>query len=267
MKRVEEMVSLNCRRALVVGGGGHIGATAVETLAELGAQVAVMDLPEALDGDLLRGVQASFPQQIQTLACDLRQSDATKFAVRQAVEALGGLEIIVHCAAYVGTTIEEGWTVAFEEQTPEAFAAALQVNLISAFTIAQEAHGALASSDKGSIILLGSIYGLVSPDFRIYEHTPMTNPVGYGCSKGGLVQLMRYLAATLAPDVRVNIISPGGIERGQSGDFTRRYHERTPLGRMATEEDLKGAIAYLASDMSSYVTGHNLVVDGGWTNW
>ena len=95
----------------------------------------------------------------------------------------------------------------------------------------------------------------------------MANPMAYGASKGGLLQLVRYLATTLAPRVRVNAISPGGVERGQPAAFVERYTARTPLGRMATEEDVKGAVAFLASDLSAYVTGHNLVIDGGWTTW
>lgn len=95
----------------------------------------------------------------------------------------------------------------------------------------------------------------------------MGNPAAYGVSKGGLIQLTRWLSTTLAPSVRVNCISPGGVARGQAEEFVRRYELRTPLGRMATEDDLRGAIAYLASDLSAYCTGHNLVVDGGWSAW
>ena len=95
----------------------------------------------------------------------------------------------------------------------------------------------------------------------------MGNPSAYAASKGGLVQLTRWLATVLAPKVRVNSISPGGVFRDQPDEFCQRYIERTPMRRMATEEDLKGAIAYLATDLSSYVTGHNLIVDGGWTTW
>ncbi len=112
-----------------------------------------------------------------------------------------------------------------------------------------------------------SIYGMVGPDFSLYAGTSMGNPAAYAASKGGLLQLTRYLATALAPRVRVNAITPGGIVRGQPPAFIERYVAKTPLGRMATEEDFKGAIAYLASDLSRYVTGQNLVVDGGWTAW
>jgi NAD(P)-dependent dehydrogenase (short-subunit alcohol dehydrogenase family) len=267
VRKVDELIKLTDRRALVVGGAGHIGSTAVETLAELGTRIAILDRSDAMDGSTVRDLEAKFPGQIETIECDLRDADATRGAVRKSISALAGLDIIVHCAAYVGTTQEEGWTVPFEQQTADAFSVALHVNLTSAFIIVQEARGALSVSSQGSVILFGSIYGIVSPDFSIYYQTSMTNPVGYGCSKGGLLQLMRYLSSTLAPEVRVNMISPGGVERGQPAQFRSRYYERTPMKRMATEEDMKGAVAYLASDMSAYVTGHNLIVDGGWTVW
>jgi NAD(P)-dependent dehydrogenase (short-subunit alcohol dehydrogenase family) len=143
----------------------------------------------------------------------------------------------------------------------------MRVNLTSAFILAQEAREALAASGRGAVILFSSIYGVVAPDWSLYAQTPMNNPVGYGASKGGLLALTRYLSTVLAPRVRVNAISPGGVLRGQPQAFQDRYVARTPLARMAVEEDVKGAVAYLASDLSAYVTGHNLLVDGGWTAW
>jgi NAD(P)-dependent dehydrogenase (short-subunit alcohol dehydrogenase family) len=133
--------------------------------------------------------------------------------------------------------------------------------------MAQEARAALLASGHGSVILLASIYGLVGPDPTLYADTGLANPAAYGVSKGGIIQLTRYLATVMAPRVRVNAIAPGGVWREQPDVFRERYEARTPLRRMAVEEDLKGAVAYLASDLSSYVTGHTLVVDGGWTAW
>jgi NAD(P)-dependent dehydrogenase (short-subunit alcohol dehydrogenase family) len=160
-----------------------------------------------------------------------------------------------------------GWAVPFEEQTVDAWDAAIRVNLTSAFIIAQEARIALAASGHGSVIFFGSTYGIVGTDLRLYENTEMANPPGYAASKGGVIQLSRHLATVMAPDVRVNSITPGGVLRGQPESFHEQYVFRTPLKRMASEQDLKGAAVYLASDMSEYVTGHNLIVDGGWTAW
>ena len=160
-----------------------------------------------------------------------------------------------------------GWGVPFEEQTLDAWNAAIALNLSVPFRLAQLARAALASSGRGCIINVASIYGVVGPQWSLYEGTTMPNPAGYGATKGGLVQLTRYLATAMAPAVRVNCISPGGVSRNQADAFRTRYEARTPLARMGTEEDFKGAFAYLASDAAAYVTGHNLLVDGGWTAW
>ena len=125
----------------------------------------------------------------------------------------------------------------------------------------------LGAHGVGSIINMASIYGSYGPDYELYRDTTMGNPAAYAASKGGLVQLTRWLATTLAPAVRVNSISPGGVFRSQPEIFVERYKKRTPLGRMATEDDFRGAIAYLASDLAAYVTGQNLAVDGGWGVW
>jgi len=256
---IAELSRLDGRRALVAGGAGHIGATAAETLAELGAAVAVCDVDAEgvrATADRIGGV---------ALPVDLRNEQATRGAVRDTVAALGGLDVLVHAAALVGTSELRGWSVPFGEQTVEAWDEALRVNVTSAFVLVHEARAALQESGNGAVVLFGSIYARVAPDPDLYVGTDLANPVAYGVSKGGLLQLMRYLAAELAPSVRVNMISPGGVDRGQAAEFRRRYEQRTPLGRMATESDLKGAIAFLASDLSAYVTGHDLVVDGGWT--
>ncbi|OGQ05488.1 MAG: short-chain dehydrogenase [Deltaproteobacteria bacterium RIFCSPLOWO2_12_FULL_44_12] len=245
MKKIKELIDLKGRKALVTGGVGHIGHVCCEVIQELGGEVKILDLPE----------------------CDLRGEEATRNFVRQTVVAMNGLDIFIHSAAYVGTTKLAGWAAPFENQTVSAWEEAQRVNVTSAFVIVQEAKKVLEASGYGSVILLDSIYGVVGPDMRLYEGTEMHNPVGGCVSKGALLQLMRYLATFLAPKVRVNAISPGGIWRNQPESFQERYVARTPLKRMGREEDVKGAIAYLASDLSRYVTGHNLLVDGGWTIW
>src|SRR5262249_36596755 len=125
----------------------------------------------------------------------------------------------------------------------------------------------LAGSGHGAVINVASIYGIVGPNLALYTATDLGNPAAYAASKGGLLQLTRWLATVLAPRVRVNAISLGGVRRAQPDAFVERYQRHTPVGRRAREEDVKGAVVYLASDLSAYVTGHNLVVDGGWTTW
>jgi NAD(P)-dependent dehydrogenase (short-subunit alcohol dehydrogenase family) len=258
---------LSGRKALVTGGAGHIGLAAGEALAEMGAVIAILDQDVAACKERVDVLCGYGARRVISIECDLAEEISTRESVRRAVEEMAGLDILIHLAAYVGTTQLAGWSVPFDDQTVQAWDQALRVNLTSAFVLAQEAKEALSASGHGSVILFGSTYGMIGPDFRIYEGTSMANPAGYAASKGGLLQLTRYLATLLAPHVRVNAISPGGVWRNQPEAFHQRYLARTPLGRMAGEEDLKGAVAYLASDLSAYVTGHNLVVDGGWTSW
>lgn len=267
MRTISELSDLSGRKALLLGGAGHIARAAGDALVELGATVAICDVDadactrRVAELDVLRAGGA------HAVPADLADEADTRAAVRDAAAVLEGIDILVHCAALVGAAERSGWAVPFERQTVDAWDAALRVNVTGAFVAVHEAREALAASGHGSVILFSSIYGSVGPDPSLYGGTGVENPVAYGVSKGGVLQLVRYLSTILAPAVRVNAISPGGVERGQPAEFRTRYEERTPLRRMATEEDVKGAVAFLASDLSSYVTGHDLVVDGGWTAW
>ena len=267
MRTIQQLNDLRGRRALVTGGAGHVGGAAAEALVELGALVAIVDRDQASSARRARELSALRSGAALAIAGDLEEEEATRAAVREAERALGGLDILVHAAGYVGSTSLPGWSEPFARQTVGAWDRALRVNLTAGFILAQEAAPLLKRSGHGSIILIASIYGLVGPNPSLYNGTSITNPVAYGASKGGLRQLARYLATELAPDVRANLISPGGIARGQPPAFVERYEARTPLRRMASEEDIKGAIAYLASDLSAYVTGQELIEDGGFTAW
>lgn len=261
------MMSLAGRVAVVTGGSGHLGSCFCRGLAELGASVVVLDQDEARADATAAAVAAEHGGRTMAVPVDLAD-DAGVRRVPSLVEAeLGGVDILVHCASLVGTTALDGWAVPFEDQSVETWRKAMDVNLTSAFVLSQSAAPLLRRSGKGSVVLVGSIYGLVGPQWALYEGGKLGNPAAYAASKGGLAQFTRWLATTLAPDVRVNTLSPGGIMRGHEDPFLARYTERTPLGRMATETDMLGGLVYLASDLSSYVTGHDLVIDGGWTAW
>jgi NAD(P)-dependent dehydrogenase (short-subunit alcohol dehydrogenase family) len=171
---------------------------------------------------------------------------------------------LVNNAALVGTSDLVGWAVPFEKQSIDTWRRAIEVNLTAVFDLCQGLTPLLNATKNASIINIASIYGINAPDWSLYEGTSLGNPAAYGVSKGGLIQLTRWLSTTLAPNVRVNAISPGGIFRNQPEEFVKRYSSRTPLKRMATENDFRGAIAFLATDMSRYVTGQVISVDGGW---
>lgn len=252
------MASLEGRVAVVTGGAGHIGGAICGVLEEAGARVVVADLPNAA---------GNMPADRGRIAVDLADEQSTRAIAAQVEKQYGRLDILVHAAAFVGTSRIPGWAVSFDEQSVDAWDRAMRVNLTAAFILAQSCLPMLTRSGSGSIVLISSIYGHVAPDLRLYEGTTMQNPAAYGASKAGLGQLGRYLAALCAPSVRVNTVTPGGVWRNQPESFVKKYERRVPLGRMAREDDLTGAVAFLASDLSSYVTGHDLVVDGGWTAW
>lgn len=267
MKSLSELMDLQGRVALITGGGGHIGSTMGEALAELGAAVAVLDLAPESCQEVAERICRTYGVETTSLVVNLEHEDDVRSVPGAILDRFGRMDILVNCAALTGTSKLRGLTSPFVEQSLEGWRATLEVNLTGAFVLVQACAEALAASGHGSIINIGSIYGIVGPDLRLYENTPMGTSAAYGVAKGGLMQFTRWLATALAPQIRVNAITPGGVWRGQPEVFHERYVDRTPLRRMATEEDFKGAAAYLASDLSTYVTGHNLVVDGGWTAW
>jgi len=267
MKDLRTLMDLSGRVALLTGGAGHIGIAMAATLAELGADICLLDLPRADPEGAAARLAAQFGVQAFGIPQDLEDEPGLRRVPARILERFGRLDILVALASFTGDSTLPGWSVPFAEQGSEAWRRVLEVNLVGAFTLIQACAPALAASGHGSIVTVGSIYGLVGPDWDLYEGTSMSNPAAYAASKGGVAQLTRWLATTLAPDIRVNCISPGGIARGQNPAFVARYEKRTPLRRMGTEEDFKGVIAFLAGDASAWVTGQNIAVDGGWTAW
>lgn len=267
MKSLSELMGLKGRVALITGGGGYIGSAIGDALAELGAAVVILDKHLSKSEAVAENLNKVYGIPTLGIGCNLLEEEEIRFVPKKVADVCGRLDILVNCAALVGTDVREGWNAPFEEQISTPWRLALEMNLTAPFFLTQICTPLLRASGHGSVINISSIYGVVAPDFRIYDATNMGNPAAYAASKGGLLQMTKWLSTALAPDVRVNAITPGGIFRNQPQSFCENYIQRTPLARMATEEDLKGAAAYLSSDLSAYVTGQNLIVDGGWTVW
>jgi len=266
MSTIELLMNMKGRRALVTGAAGGLGRIMAHTLAELGAELVLLDRVGSSLCALATDVESAWHVKAESLFCDL-ESEVERQAVIGRLSGEGHLDVLINNAAFVGTSHLDGWAVPFGQQSMATWRRAIEVNLTAVFHLCQGLASTLSASGKGCIINIASIYAQHGPDWSLYEGTSMSNPAAYGASKGGLVQLTRWLSTTMAPRVRVNAISPGGIERGQASAFVERYEARTPLGRMATEDDFRGAVAFLASDMSAYVTGQNICVDGGWGIW
>lgn len=257
---------LSGRVALVAGGSGNIGRAICIGLARHGAEVIVTDLVQSHCDDVIRHLPASESAVHQAVGADLSIPSGIDM-IMECCRARGRLDIVVHCVGLTSSTPLAGYAVPFEQQTLEAWERAVNVNLTSAFLLAKGVNDLIRQSSAGSFILLSSIYGMVGPRMELYESTGMGNPIAYGVSKGGILQLMRYLATLWAPAVRVNCVSSGGVERGQDSVFVKRYEQQTPMRRMANVGDVVGPVLFLAGDAARYVTGQNLAVDGGWTCW
>ena len=267
MTTISHLVKMSGRRVLITGANGFLGRVIADTLAELGADLILLDYPATDFAAQSNDLAQKWGVKIIALQCNLESDDDRNAVIARVKEDGLGLNCLINNAAYVGSKNLQGWTVPFEEQSIVTWRRALEVNLTAAFHLCQAMAPELQVSKGGNIINIASIYGEYGPDMGLYEGTGMGNPAAYSASKGGLLQLTRWLATTMSPSVRVNAISPGGIYRNQTDQFVSRYELKTPLKRMATEDDFRGAVAYLSSDMSSYVTGQTLRVDGGWGVW
>lgn len=263
---LSKLMSLKDRTALITGGNGYIARVIALTLAELGADLILIDRPGSDYQKLIDEILNNFKVKVQTYDCDLGTQIERDRLISTISKKETKLNILINNAALGGTAKLDGWITDFEQQSVETWRSALEVNLTAAFNLIQGFTPLLKKSKGANIINIGSTYGTWGPVHGLYEETSMGNPAAYGVSKSGLIQLTRWLATTYS-DIRVNTLSPGGVFRNQPEVFVKRYNARTPLGRMATVDDFRGAIAYLATDLSSYVTGQNLAVDGGWGIW
>jgi NAD(P)-dependent dehydrogenase (short-subunit alcohol dehydrogenase family) len=258
---------LTGRRVLITGGTGNLGKIIANTVAEQGAAIVLLDRPGSPFEEIEDCLRFHWGVDCQRIECDLEHESQRTTAIQRILDDGIPLNCLINNAAFVGSTNLKGWATCFEEQSLDSWRRAFEVNLTAPFHLAQGLSPLLRTSKGSNIINITSIYAEQGPDWRIYDGTAMGNPAAYGSSKAGLTQLTRWLATTLAPTVRVNAICPGGIERGQPAQFNASYANRTPMQRMAMERDFMGAISFLSSDLSAYITGQVIVVDGGLSCW
>ena len=267
MTTVMELSNLKGRLALITGAAGGLGTVFAETLAELGADLILVDLPGTDLVDLADKVIKEWGVSVKNIFCDLENQDQRSDLIKQVATSRSELNILVNNAALVGSSDLVDWNVPFEEQSIDTWRRATEINLTAVFDLCQGLLPLMKNATGANIVNIASIYGSYGPDWSLYKDTEMGNPAAYAASKGGLIQFTRWLATTISPAVRVNAISPGGVLRNQPKSFQDRYESRVPLARMASEQDFKGALAFLSTDLSAYVTGHILEVSGGWGAW
>jgi NAD(P)-dependent dehydrogenase (short-subunit alcohol dehydrogenase family) len=263
--------SLDGLGAVVTGALGRLGPVWCEALLDAGARVVAIDLPGAAASPAFGDLARRAGERLRSMpASVLDRPSLTAVRDRCARDGLV-LSILVNNAG-IDQPPGPAKTYRIEDVPLDVFRGTVDVNLTGAFLASQVFGSAMAAAGRGSIVNIGSLYASVSPDARFYDHLeadpPFLKPPAYGASKAALVNLTRYLATHWAPrGVRVNALSPGGVEGGQDAEFKRKFVARVPLGRMAEPRDLTGPLIFLASDASAYVTGVELRVDGGFTAW
>lgn len=262
-----EDVKFEERWVLVTGANGHIGRPLARELARQGYYLVISDKDEVSLAEHQTSLLSDFTTRVLTVGADLESPSDRDRLIRVVQERVSALFGIVNLAAFVGTSELEGWLGPLQNQSIETWNRVLEVNLTAPFHLVKGFEKALKGSGCGAVVNVSSIYGLYGPNPSLYDEGDFRNPAAYAASKGGLIQLTRWLAAYLGPEIRVNAIALGGVMRGQPADFVERYSALNPLRRMATESDAVSAIVFLISRQSSYITGETLSVDGGWGVW
>ena len=274
--KIQEKFDLTGRVAVVTGGVGLLGAEFCRTLAEAGAAVAIVDLNDSAAQSVAESLTKSGYKAL-ALPTDVTQPDSVNSAVDKVLSSFGRLDILVNSAAldpkFDPEAVNKGITPgAFEDYPLDLWNSALNVNLTGMFLMTQACvKPMIEQGKKGNIINICSTYGLNGPDQRIYIKDGKRvafKPIYYTVTKAGVMGFTKYLAAYYAEtEIRVNALTPGGVFNNHEDYFVKNYSAKTILGRMATKDEMNGALLFLASEASSYMTGNNLVVDGGWTAW
>ena len=263
MKSIKDLFSMQGKVVFITGGAGYLGSAMCHALAELGADLVIASRDaekcRAFAGEMVDtyGVRA------EAVGVDITDIDSISESMATAVKTFGKIDVLINNAW-------SGKKNTFESISVEDWKYDIDVCLNGVFYCCKAAAPYLKES-KGVIINTASMYGLVAPDYRLYDGEKYANPPSYGAAKAGVLQLTRYMASFLAPHgIRVNAVSPGPYpfpETQKARDFMERLEGKNMLGRIGQPEDLKGVVALLASDASSYMTGQNISVDGGWTSW
>ncbi len=255
------MFRLDNQVAVITGGAGLLGRAIASTLAMSGANVFIADSDLAKAKEAAKELNEA-SNKVTAISLNIANLNSIKRVIKAISHKAGRIDIWIN-NAYPRT---KDWDVPFEKIPARSWKKNIDAHLNGYCFCCQAAAEYMKSQGGGSIINMASIYGIQGPDFSIYENTKMTMPAAYSVIKGGIVNFTRYLASYYGPHgVRVNSISPGGIENEQPINFIKKYSQKTPLRRMGKPDDVAAAVQYLAAPAASYVTGHNLIVDGGWS--
>lgn len=259
------MFGLKNKTVIITGGVGLLGSAFSKACAEYGANVVVVDIDEKRGNELVEQIkkETKNSNNIMFQYCDITNTNNIQNLIDATLNRFGKIDALVNNAY----PRNKNYGKKFEDVTYKDFCENVDIHLGGYFLITKEISKVMMKQKSGNIINMASIYGVSAPKFEIYEWTDMTMPVEYSAIKGAIINLTKYLASYLGKyNIRVNSISPGGIFNNQPESFVKKYSDRVTLGkRMANTDDLTGVLLFLLSDASKYITGQNIVVDGGWT--
>lgn len=264
MGRYIDSILLKNKNIIVTGACGLLGKEFCKGIAELGGNIIVADINADFARQFAVRLGEEYGIKAESFPLDITSEESINNMIEYLLSKLDNIDGLVNNAY----PRNNAWGTLFENILFEDWRENVDMHLNGYFNVTQKVAKMMMKQKSGSIINMGSIYGNLGPDFRIYEGTQMTMPAEYSAIKGGIINFTRYLSTYLSKyNIRVNSISPGGIYNNQPKKFVDNYIEKTPLGRMGKPEDIVGGIVYLLSDSSQYVTGQNIVIDGGWSVW
>lgn len=273
MELVYKLFDLSNRVIIVAGGSGQIGFAFVQVLADAGATVIIGDVDTEMGNEKIAALSNKDLQaRIHSLHLDVSDKQKVQEFYKAVSSRFGKIYGLVNSFHFKGNSRKldtaSNFFTDLENYPEEAWDLVHDINLKGSFLMSQQAIPYFKENGGGVIVNVSSTYGNVSANKSIYGNSGINSPVAYATSKAAVINLTRYLATHLADlHIRANVLSPGGVFNNQSSEFLENYKNLTPLKRMAVAEDYQGAIVYLMSDASKYMTGANLIVDGGWTAW
>ena len=272
-KMISKLFDLEGRNIVITGASGLLGSQYANTLSSAGANIILLDIDTTKNEKLKSALVKKYKNKISAYTLDISDQTEVNKTSKKIMKDFKKIDGLINNAAYTSKGAKEKSDNAFgsfENFPIDIWQKSLDINLSRVFFCSQAFGKIMAKQGKGVIVNIASTYGLVGADQRIYGNSGLNLPISYAATKGAIINFTRYLAAYWhGKNIRVNTLSPGGVmdKTYQEKSFIKKYSEKTILGRMANKDEYNGAMLFLISDASSYMTGANLVVDGGWTSW
>tara|TARA_Y100000996_G_scaffold352363_1_gene291944 strand:+ start:378 stop:1175 length:798 start_codon:yes stop_codon:yes gene_type:complete len=262
----KKLFDLSGKVVIITGAAGMLGSSYAYGLSRQGANVVLTDINFTECKNIEKDIRDSLHTDPFSLKIDLTKIKSIKSMISNVLKKYSKIDVLINNAAYQGNPKIR--TAGFEKLSLDTWNQAIDVNLTGVFLCCQNVGQQMVKQKSGNIINIASTYGLVGPDQRIYGKSGQNSAAFYAATKSAILNLTRYLSAYWqGTGIRVNTFSPGGVENNQDHFFIKKYSSRTPMKRMAKKDEYVGSLIFLASDASSYMTGSNLIVDGGWTAW